>query len=170
MAETPVILGLLQNQWAREPAKMAAMLERNPDRRPALIRCLLAGSVSGRRLRDALGPWFHRITWDNASGQIAATASGAPPADLAHVRRLLETRKPDVVVAFGRMAQNAILAMGTLRPRFNWRGHFIAAPHPAARRADITARLTEVRTALDALRPLAFPYSVRKGGRVNELG
>lgn len=138
-----VVLGLLQNQWARNPAAVAAMFARRPEQRQALIKFMLARSKSGRRLRAAFGPWVDRIIWENASPVVAERAGGRMPVDRAHVNAILAKVSPDVVVAFGVSANQAITIS-------SWCGFTIVAPHPTARVENIEARLVAARTRLDA--------------------
>lgn len=136
------VLGILQNQWAHDPAKTRATLDRQtPRNRRAMIRYMLAGSVSGRRLRAALGDAWDRITWENATPVITPRPSDRPPADLAYVSHILCDIGPDVVIALGRVAQDAVRQTG-------WAGTLIEGPHPASRSVTIKDELADVAEAL----------------------
>lgn len=60
--------------------------------------------------------------------KIAGVSSGAFPADLDHIRGLLTEVRPDVVLAFGTVARDAMLRIG-------YAGELIIGPHPTARGA-----------------------------------
>lgn len=121
------ILGLLQNQWAYNPKRVREGLDRaTPENRHKLIRYMLAGSRSGRRLKEALGTWFDEIVWDNASPVITSRPSGTPPGDAEHVRNVIARVQPEIILAFGRIAYDTVLAAG-------WKRTLIRGPHPAAR-------------------------------------
>jgi len=47
------------------------------------------------------------------------------PPDLPHLRRALESHRPDVVVALGQQAEQALAGL--------WAGPLLALPHPASR-------------------------------------
>lgn len=130
------ILGLLQNQWVRHPARVEAILSRHDAtfRRRYLGALLFFGSLTGKRLRAAFGERCDRIVWENASPVIGARSNAAPSPDLQHVRRALTEVQPRVVLAFGQRSRWAI-------ERTQWRGPLIAGPHPAARMANVAERL-----------------------------
>ncbi len=134
--KTPVILGLLQNQWAKDPQRVADMLQRRPQQRHELIRRLLAQSVSGKRLQRSLGTLFAEITWDDASPVITPMAAGRPLAPRDHVAWLLERVRPDIVFTCGKVAASTVRALG-------WNGPHVATVHPAARYSDVYSRLDE---------------------------
>lgn len=132
------ILGLLQNQWARNPARVRETLDRaTPENRRTLMRYMLMQSTSGRRLRAALGEVCHEIVWDNASPIITRRSDGRPLADLAYVSALLAAMGPDLVLAFGQVAQAAVRDTG-------WAGPVFAAPHPAARGSAVQGQLAKL--------------------------
>lgn len=138
------VLGLLQNQWARDPAAVLAMLARWPQRRHELIRVMLARSLSGERLRAAFGDWFAKIVWENASPCVAGESDGSFAPDTAHVNAAIVSIEPQVVIAFGVQAARAIYSS-------DWWGRTILSPHPAARSGDIGRQLRMACEALDRL-------------------
>lgn len=161
----PVVLGVLQNQWFYDPPKIIAMIEerhaRNgPEaaerfRRRMIEYALFAGCQTGRRLREGLGEcWCNRIVWENASKRIGNFSSSCFPADPDHIRRVVLEVKPDIVVAFGKVATEAFnpgeqcyhVAKG-LNPY-----EFIETVHPAARGLNNPMEeLTKVKRKLDFL-------------------
>lgn len=138
-----VVLGLLQNQWAHNPAAVAAMFDRHPERRSLYIACMLARSVSGRRLRRAFGAWMDRIIWENASPGVATKSRGLKMADPRHINRTLANLRPNIVITFGVSARLGIAAS-------TWTGPTIGCVHPAARYTDTLDSLVVAAAALDA--------------------
>jgi len=139
------VLAFLQNQWMNDPEKAREMIARTPMVRPRLIKYALFQSHSGRRLKQVFGDECLQWDWDNASPQIGGYPSSRFPADPAHIRALLEERDPDVVLAFGTVARDALRkAKGRFR--------LIAGPHPAARQDDVIARLEKMANALKECR------------------
>lgn len=139
-----VILGLLQNQWVRNPSRVEAILSRHDAafRRRYLGALLFFGSLTGKRLRAAFGDQCDRIVWENASPVIGATSNAALSPDLQHVRLALAEVQPRVVLTFGQRARWAI-------KRIDWWGPLIVGPHPAARMADIDDRLAAMCRTLE---------------------
>lgn len=138
------ILGLLQNQWAYNPARVREMLDRaTPKNRHKLIRYMLVGSRTGRHLNAALGPAFDAITWDNVTPVVTRSPSGQPPADLDYVRQLLAEVRSTLVVTFGQVARRAMLDV-------DWPGRMFAGPHPAARGPMVSADLVDLGTRIAA--------------------
>jgi hypothetical protein len=107
------VMGILQNQWFRDPRRMEAIYARHGDdldHRAALNRVyLFFHCETGRRLRSAFGEEVcHRIIWENASPKMVGKSDGAFPADLNHIRTILEHHKPQAVIGFGRIAVGGI--------------------------------------------------------------
>jgi hypothetical protein len=104
------LLAVLQNQWFHDPEKVRAILARTPQARRRLIHySLFAGCRTGRVLKDVFGEERCRtIVWEEASPEIGGKASSCFPADQAHLRAVLDDVKPDLVLAFGRIAGNAL--------------------------------------------------------------
>ena len=139
------VLGLLQNQWARNPAAVLAMFARRPEYRHDLIRRMLAQSKAGRTLRAVFGDEVDRIVWENASPRVAGTPNGSFSYDVKHVNAAIANIKPDVVIAFGVQAKKAIMASC-------WTGPTITAPHPTASSSNVGKQLCEARTMLSRAR------------------
>lgn len=120
------IVAFLQNQWFKDPERVRAMIARHPEMRNQLLtRFLFAGCPTGKKLGRAFGDLCGRIVWENASPLIGGQASSKFPADLDHIRGVLEAERPDVVLAFGAIAQGGVAAC--------WRGRVLNLPHPTAR-------------------------------------
>lgn len=135
---TPIILGLLQNQWVREPGRVKAALDRrSPEQGRKLLSLLLFQSHSGKRLKAAFGEWTQRIIWENASSVIGSQSTANPAPDLDHVRRMLAEIKPAIVLAFGKRAATAMAHV-------TYDGVLICGPHPAVRDKNVMAKLAVV--------------------------
>ena len=134
-------LAFLQNQWVRHPERAQAMIEQHGEsyRRRFIAAALFSGCLTGRRLVDAFGvDATRRITWENASPQIAAKSRGRFPADIMHMRNVIRYVQPDIIIAFGTVAQDGLIGTGLRHPQT------IYAPHPAARQPGVVTRLKEV--------------------------
>ncbi|HTH49541.1 MAG TPA: hypothetical protein VMB21_18650 [Candidatus Limnocylindria bacterium] len=137
-ANLPVVLAVMQNMWVKDPVRVRSQIEKHgPEYRRRLIAmALFMGCVSGRRLQKAFGEELcSRIVWDESTRQIEGDAKTIPPSDPEHVQALLAELKPAVVLTFGKVAYERVAAF--------WKGKVIALPHPAARHADVPARLLE---------------------------
>lgn len=106
--DRPIVLGLLQNMWARDPAAMTRLIDNHGARgRRRAIAMFMPRTPSGRALRAAFGPLFGRIVWENVSTVVAGRSDGKPPADDWHIHCLLWELRPCIVIAFGRSAVDA---------------------------------------------------------------
>lgn len=137
-----IVLGLLQNQWARNPQAVEAMFARHPKRRHELIARLLMQSYSGRRLKEAFGTWVNRMVWEEASPGIVGLSGGCLAPDVEHINRTLREMSPDIVITFGKQAELGLA-------RSSWTGPTVTATHPAARAGDMPQRLRDACRELD---------------------
>lgn len=137
------ILGVLQNQWFKDPGRVRMLFENNPAiRRPYLRRTLFAGCRTGTVLRATLGPELcQAIIWEEASKQIGSVSASTFPADVVHLIETIADVKPDVVIAFGKVAGDALALLV-------YPNQLIRAPHPCARGVDTALHLFEVRNSL----------------------
>jgi hypothetical protein len=125
------IVAFLQNTWVRDPDRVRYMIATHgPDyRRRLIMYALFAGCVTGRNLRKQLGQDLcDSIVWEEASTTITGRASDKVLADLSHISATLDLHHPDLVIAFGKVAREALRE---LIPTL----HLIESPHPAARSA-----------------------------------
>lgn len=98
-------------------------------------RRVLAMSATGRALRRALGEeLFARIHWDNANPLHGDTRDARLPPDIAHMMNTIRAQDPDVVLLFGRQAQDGFEMM-LHHPTMKYFIGFtvLRAPHPMAR-------------------------------------
>lgn len=139
------ILGFLQNQWMRNPQRAREIMKRTPEARPRLLKYALFQCHTGHRLREVFGEEMEHWDWDNASPEIGEFSSARFPADHVHIRTVLERYEPDIVLAFGRVAERALRQID---------GNFelLCGPHPAARGDDVMERLRTMKKMLDALK------------------
>lgn len=146
------ILGILQNQWFKNPAKIKQMIAEKeleyPNAREFYIATFLFwGCLTGRRLRATLGEdYCNEIVWEECSKEIGGCASARFPADIQHLQRVIDKHKPTHVIAFGQLAKDALMQLYE-----SGRGDYVLfiAPHPAARQSDVTAQLRNLRKLLD---------------------
>lgn len=142
------IVAFLQNQWFRDPERMKAMRQRPPwSERPRHewnATWLFFGCLTGRRLQAAFGEELcDRILWEEVSPEIGGKSSSAFPADKQYITTILDEHRPAVVLAFGKIAGDALSSM--LQP--DWT--LIRGPHPAARHPTVVAELRAMRLALN---------------------
>jgi len=133
-------LAFLQNQWVRDPQRdpqrVRAQIARHGEnwRRRFVSWSLFAGCLTGRRLKAAFGELVYDIAWDNVSPKIGGKATDVFAADPEHMRRQIAFHKPEIILAFGKVAGDAMEAYFNLG---NPLVLTIYGPHPAARRGDI---------------------------------
>jgi hypothetical protein len=139
------IVSFLQNQWFREPERVKQLYEKYPEQRERMIASFLfMGCLTGQRLQRVFGEDLCRkITWEEASRNIGGRSSSQFPADINHIKTVLEKHKPIVVLAFGKIVS---VPLAQLKEQgAPW--HLITAPHPAARNCsdqDLEKVLTEL--------------------------
>lgn len=126
------VLGILQCQYFNNPAHVRRMLQLNPghDYRARFTkRTLFMGGKSGKMLMEHLGEDFCNATvWGEASPEIGGHHSACFPPDPAYVRSMVEFHRPEVVVAFGKVAEEAAKMAAN-----NAQLPFWAVLHPASR-------------------------------------
>ena len=86
----------------------------------------LQRSRSGQRLRN-IEKHCKKITiwYDNTTPIVGDCPDSVIPADLSHMRQVIEEQKPDVVVALGEQAKLCLKQLGS--------GPMLFLPHPAYR-------------------------------------
>lgn len=131
------VVAFLQNMWFKDPEGAKRVFTDHPDRREYLISAFLfMGCLTGRRLRAAFGEdTCERIVWEECSREIGGRSSSAFPADMNHIRAVIRKHSPDIVLAFGRIAVDAV---NQLRPLPKC---ILTGPHPAARSPKTTEQL-----------------------------
>jgi hypothetical protein len=141
-----VVLAFLQNSWVsmRRPeyiARLNAWEKTRPIKYhlKSAEAAIFGGCISGKKLLAA-GFDRDKIVWANASRELTLAVSPAGlRADVKHMQEVIDEVKPDVIIAFGKVAGRGLEEVQTAARR-------IYGPHPA--RCSYSA-LTEV---LDQLR------------------
>lgn len=146
VTQQPSIVAILQNTWARDPATVQAMLDRDPATRAVKVALLLFGfgCRSGQRLRTAFGDLCDSIVWENACPIVSGPRAPTPAPDCNHVARVLDRYDPALILAFGRVACWAVEG-APARTGFVTRFY---GPHPAARHASVIADLNAMAVQL----------------------
>lgn len=144
------VVAFLQNQWFKNPESARKMFARQPDLREVLIRkTLFMGSVTGRNLaRFFSQATCDKIIWEETSKNIAGFSAGCFPADFDHIHSVLNKWSPKVVLAFGRVASDALEYI-MLSERPPWR--IVVGPHPASRGSDLFVELRLMNDKLHSL-------------------
>lgn len=140
------VLAVLQNMWVNDPEKVKAALVRTPQARRRMIHySLFAGCRTGVVLKAAFGEQRCReIVWEESTREIAGNPRDTFPPDLEHLRAVLAEVKPDVVLAFGRIASNALVGLVPGEK-------LVIGPHPTARQPDTRQRLAWMAEALESM-------------------
>lgn len=135
--EFPVV-AFLQNCWFRPGTPDAIIRQYLTDQ--SYRRKVLAKSMSGRRLLTAFGEdAYRRIWWDNASEHVATHAAGSAEADIAHMRRIVNSIAPKAIITLGLVATDGLSKIWPRSPgtqmceRYMNGMEWHAFPHPNAR-------------------------------------
>lgn len=158
------IVAFLQNQWFNDPDGARRLFEKPRDgmapealRERLIASFLFMGCLTGRRLRTAFGEgWTEQIIWEEVSREIGGKSSSAFPADLHHICDVLDRHRPTHVLAFGRIASDALKQHFSGFVFQNYSFDLITGPHPAARHATVMSELRSMREQLDALAAECF--------------
>lgn len=126
--------------WVKDPERVKKSIERYGEefRRDLIERLLFYRCLTGRRLTAALGELTDQIVWEESTREIAGDTKTIFPPDLQHIEKVILELKPTAVIAFGKIAADAVFrVLSGCRISCV----FIAAPHPAARQADTPEQL-----------------------------
>lgn len=150
------ILAFLQNQWF--PASKHKIIkyayskhgDTPEDRADLNARYLFFGCLTGKRLRAAFGDLCDDIIWENASPEIGSESCAKFPPDPQHIAKVILHFRPQVVLTFGSVASQGVLAsLKMICPNSEpVRFKVIGCPHPAARHA---TALNELRTVAEEI-------------------
>lgn len=125
------VLAVLQNQWfpPAEAVRVREMMARSSStqRRRLTAAFLFRSCHSGKVLRSFF-PTCREWVWENASPKIGDRPGAVFPADYEHLRAALFEEQPKVILAFGRIASDAL---GGLARDFDL--PLFCGPHPASR-------------------------------------
>jgi hypothetical protein len=103
----PKILAFMQNPWFEPGTRPEITDKYRTDQE--FHRRLLARTMSGGRLLQAFGPdMFGKIWWDNVAPAAAFEAAGKTDVDAQHVERVINEVRPDLIITFGILAEEAV--------------------------------------------------------------
>jgi len=152
------IVAFLQNLWVKQPERVGKLFADHPEKREYILKSLLfRGGRTGRILQNCLGDFVDKIIWEETTREIAGDPKMIFPADLAHIRRVIEKHETEVILTFGRIAAKAVRLVyeGMRAEDPNWRREIIWLPHPCARPAeDAFGAIREARIKLERLENL----------------
>ena len=114
----PKLLVVLQCPWRKGPLANGW--------NPRVWRRELWSSRTGVRLQEALPTDIFEVKVCNANPTLADSPDGIFPADLRHLRRVVRRVRPSVILACGKVAQEAIAEITPTVPVIEMR-------HPAYR-------------------------------------
>lgn len=144
------IVAFLQNMWVRDPDRIKKQIaELGEDYRTRVIHfALFRGCVTGRRIEKAFSETLvDQIVWEETTREIAGDPRTIFPAQPEHISAVIRKYQPRAIITFGKIAQEAVVSVltghGILDDGKLWTGCLIHAPHPAARQADVPARLED---------------------------
>ena len=146
----PVILAFLQNMWVRDPERVKRDIAKHGEelRLRYIEYALFAGCKTGRNLKKAFGQeLIDKIIWEETTREIAGDAKTIFPADLEHITKCFDVHKPEIVVTFGKIAEDSVSRAWCnleLRP-IHLRAHHPASRNPASYQtlADVAEKLKE---------------------------
>ncbi len=161
-----ICVAFLQNMWVKNPVKTKAAIERHGEsfRLKFMEYALFAGCTTGRRLKIAFPEYLRKvIVWEETTREIADNPKTIFPAQPDHIRKVIETHQPKIVLAFGKIAADSVfrvLSDMTFAPGANSRDiTFITAPHPAARQTDT---LDKLKKAAEQMRVACLEHGIRE--------
>lgn len=130
------IVAFLQNMWVRHPERVKRAIEKDGEEfRLKFMRfALFRGCLTGRRLKAAFSEQLcDEIIWEETTREIAGDPKTIFPAQPEHIKDVLEKFQPDVVLTFGKIAEEAVKPLCSDK--------VICSPHPAARQPDTIQKL-----------------------------
>lgn len=150
------VLAIMQNQWFKDPARVAAIFSRHPSasfRRRFIKHSLFQGCKSGNVLMSVFGDMLDDWIFEEASPKVGGDSSASFPADLIHIANAISDVKPGIIVTFGKTAESAVATLSSIDfppwSDLNWR--HVAAPHPAARFPGVLQRLRDARLEIEGI-------------------
>lgn len=164
--QPPTVVAFLQNMWFRDPARMEKIYARYIEReepgkgRQRFIRdFLFFGCLTGRRLVQAFAPHLGedfrwQIVWEESAPGFGSYSGANLGYSVPHMRGVLETHKPEIVLLFGKVAQagffDSASGIGGLERGLDSLD-LIVGPHPAARGETVPNALAEMASKLKEL-------------------
>lgn len=147
------IVAFLQNLWVKDPARTERLFAAHPEKREYILKCLLfLGGRTGNILKCTLGQdVIDQIAWEESTKQIAGDSRGVFPPDYEHIKAVILKHRPEIVLAFGKIASTAVIKVSEemLPEPATFHFRVLSAPHPCARPAqDPIGALMEIKTKL----------------------
>jgi len=135
------ILVIMQNQWFKDPVRAGHTLERLVNlegkvkgRNRFVASMLFMGCKTGNVIRRVFGDLLEMMDFDEAHPELGASAKSNYGFDVEHIRWAIEARKPGIILALGKVAQEGVKAVLEIPDLDTGEGvHVVTAPHPAAR-------------------------------------
>jgi len=132
--------------WVKNPLKVKKILAKNPEKWNEICKDLLfMGCITGKRIKAAFGDLTDNMIFDETTKEIADNPKVVLKADLSHISDTIKRINPDIIITFGKHAENALMSMyksgviyyhSTPVPK-----HIFNAPHPAARQPETIVKL-----------------------------
>lgn len=154
------ILGFLQNAWfPSETDERHIIMYRDCQE---FHRRLLKSTMSGHRLHMAFGDLYGVIHWDNVGPAAIGNPDGLTKPDMRYVEKIIKQVAPDLILAFGNSARDAVTAsIGAINREVMY------CHHPNARhhfQAELDAFAQSVRVWLRETNPIKL--TARKVSKV----
>lgn len=138
------ILAFMQNMWLKNPDAFWEKFHRLRNTRGPefaegfrlnFIRLALFWNCpTGKRLKATFGEkLIDQIIWEESTRDIGSTARQVFPANLTHMRQVIELHQPRIIVTFGKVAGDALAAV--------WQGATERCVHPTARGSHVLSEL-----------------------------
>lgn len=125
------VLAVLQNQWfpPADAARVREIMARASSKgRRRLTAFFLFRACHTGKVLQSFFPDCRDWVWENASPEIGERPGAVFPADSEHLWRALVEEQPTVVLAFGRVASDALAGLTR-----EYKVPFFYGPHPASR-------------------------------------
>lgn len=139
------ILAFLQNMWVKHPDRVRRSFEIHGEEfRIRFMRySLFAGCKTGRMLMKAFGEKIiEQIIFEETTREIAGDSKTIFPADLNHMSACVDKHQPEIVVTFGKIAEEAFRKLPCENRELRCRPVHLTAHHPASRHPTSYATLT----------------------------
>jgi hypothetical protein len=132
------ILAFLQNMWVNEPEKVKELVK-TTDWNRLVYWFLFRGCKTGQVIKQVFGELANKIIYDETTREIAGDPKTTFKPDLKHMHLSILKHKPDIIITFGKIAENAMMEYLCNKEYFTERtadNYSISVihrlPHPAA--------------------------------------